>query len=218
MIGMIGSNARAQLAALASIKANVMIADSKLNITYMNDAVRKLLSAAEQDLKKELPRFAVDRLIGSNIDIFHKNPSHQRNMLAQLTKPHSATIRVGSHSFDLHVTPIMEGGKPTAFVVEWADAKARLLNLDYQNQMAAISRVQAIIEFTLDGEIVTANENFCKTMGYSLDEIRGKHHSMFVDPAYAGSPDYAAFWSDSKVVGSRRANLRASVGAERKSC
>jgi methyl-accepting chemotaxis protein len=196
MIGMIGGNTKAQVAALASIKANVMIADSKLNITYMNSAVRQLLTAAEQDLKKELPRFAVDTLIGSNIDIFHKNPSHQRNMLAQLTKPHSATIRVGSHSFDLHVTPIMEGGKPKAFVVEWADAKERLLNLDFQNQMAAISRVQAIIEFTLDGEIVTANENFCKTMGYSLDEIRGKHHSMFVDQAYASSPEYTQFWSE----------------------
>ncbi|MBB3308318.1 methyl-accepting chemotaxis protein [Rhizobium sp. BK196] len=196
MIGMIGGNTKAQLAALASLKANVMIADSKLNIIYMNGAVRKLLTAAEQDLKKELPRFAVDTLIGSNIDIFHKNPSHQRDMLARLTKPHSATIRVGSHSFDLHVTPVMEGGKPRAFVVEWADAKERLLNLDYQNQLAAIGRVQAIIEFTLDGEIVTANENFCKTMGYSLDEIRGKHHSMFVDRSYAASPDYAEFWSE----------------------
>ncbi|QWW71634.1 methyl-accepting chemotaxis protein [Rhizobium sp. WYJ-E13] len=198
MIGMIGGNTKAQLAALAGLKANVMIADSKLNIIYMNGAVRKLLTAAEQDLKKELPRFAVDTLIGSNIDIFHKNPSHQRDMLARLTKPHSATIRVGSHSFDLYVTPIMEGGKPRAFVVEWADAKERLLNLDYQNQLAAISRVQAIIEFTLDGEIVTANENFCKTMGYSLDEIRGKHHSMFVDRAYAASSDYAEFWSELK--------------------
>jgi len=198
MIGLVGGGAKAQLAALASIKANVMIADSKLNIFYMNEAVRKLLTAAEQDLKKELPRFAVDTLIGSNIDIFHKNPSHQRDMLARLTKPHSATIRVGSHSFDLHVTPIMEGGKPKTFVVEWADAKERLLNLDYQNQMAAISRVQAVIEFTLDGVVVTANENFCKTMGYSLEEIWGKHHSMFVDKAYAASADYAEFWSELK--------------------
>ncbi len=199
MFGMIGGNTKAQLAALAHIRANVMITDSKLNITYMNDAVRQLLTSAEQDLKKELPRFAVDKLIGSNIDIFHKNPSHQRNMLAHLTKPHSATIRVGSHSFDLHVTPIMEGGKPKAFVVEWADAKERLLNLDYQNQMAAISRVQAVIEFTLDGEIVTANENFCKTMGYSLDEIRGKHHSMFVEPAYKTSSEYVQFWDELKA-------------------
>ncbi|MDP9563424.1 UNVERIFIED_ORG: methyl-accepting chemotaxis protein [Rhizobium nepotum] len=117
-------------------------------------------------------------------------------MLARLTKPHSATIRVGSHSFDLHVTPIIEGGKTKAFVVEWADAKERLLNLDYQNQMAAISRVQAIIEFTLDGEIVTANDNFCKTMGYSLEEIRGKQHSMFVEQAYAASSEYALFWNE----------------------
>jgi len=198
MFGMIGANAKAQLAALAHIRANVMIADGKLNITYMNDAVRRLLTAAEPGLKKELPRFSVDKLIGSNINIFHKNPSHQRNMLYALTEPHSATIRVGSHSFDLHVTPIMEGGQPKAFVVEWADAKERLLNLDYQNQLAAIGRVQAIIEFTLDGEIITANANFCKTMGYSLDEIRGRHHSIFVDAAYAASSEYASFWGELK--------------------
>ncbi|OJT99424.1 MAG: chemotaxis protein [Rhizobium sp. 63-7] len=196
MIGITGSKMKAQVAALATLKANVMIADSKLNIVYMNDAVRKLLTAAEQDLKKELPRFAVDKLIGSNIDIFHKQPSHQRNLLARLTKPYSATIRVGSHSFDLHVVPIMEGTKITGFAVEWGDAKARLLNLDYQNQIAAIGRVQAIIEFTPDGHVVGANENFCKAMGYRLDEIIGKHHNLFVDRAYATGPAYAEFWKD----------------------
>jgi methyl-accepting chemotaxis protein len=199
MFGMSSGSTKAQLAALAHIRANVMIADAKLNILYMNNAVRKLLTAAEQDLKKELPRFAVDTLIGSNIDIFHKNPSHQRNMLAHLTKGNSATIRVGGHTFDLHDTPIMERGKPKAFVVEWADAKGRLLNLDYQNQIAAISRVQAVIEFTLEGEIVTANDNFCQAMGYSLDEIRGKNHSMFVEPTYKTSSEYVQFWDELKA-------------------
>jgi PAS domain S-box-containing protein len=198
MIGLIGENAKAQVAALASLKANVMIADAKLNIVYMNESVRRLLTAAEADLKKELPRFAVDKLIGSNIDIFHKNPSHQRNMLAQLRQPHSATIRVGSHRFDLMVIPIVDGGKPKGFVVEWADARERLLNLDYQSQIEAIGRVQAIIEFTLDGHVTVANENFCKTMGYTMDEIRGRHHSLFVDPAHVSSPEYAAFWSELK--------------------
>jgi methyl-accepting chemotaxis protein len=62
--------------------------------------------------------------------------------------------------------------------------------------MDAISRSQAVIEFTLDGAVVTANENFCQTMGYSLDEVVGKHHRMFVDPALASSPEYAQFWGD----------------------
>lgn len=58
----------------------------------------------------------------------------------------------------------------------------------------AFSRSQAIIEFTPHGEILTANKNFLDAMGYSLAEIQGKHHKLFVDPAYAASSDYKAFW------------------------
>jgi methyl-accepting chemotaxis protein len=64
-----------------------------------------------------------------------------------------------------------------------------------QAQAAAISRSQAIIEFKLDGTIVTANENFLTTLGYSLDEIRGKHHSMFVEPAVRDGAGYREFWA-----------------------
>jgi methyl-accepting chemotaxis protein len=63
-----------------------------------------------------------------------------------------------------------------------------------QAQADAISRSQAVIEFKLDGTIVTANENFLKTLGYTLEEIRGKHHSMFVDPAVRDGADYREFW------------------------
>jgi methyl-accepting chemotaxis protein len=66
-----------------------------------------------------------------------------------------------------------------------ADAKA-ILN--------AVNRSQAVIEFDLTGKILTANENFCAAMGYSLGEIVGRHHCMFVDPADAESEDYRAFW------------------------
>ncbi|MCO5730350.1 PAS domain-containing methyl-accepting chemotaxis protein [Rhizobium sp. SSA_523] len=181
--------------ALNAVGANIMIADTQLTIRYMNDAVRALLVEAEGDLRKDFPSLSVDRLIGSNIDIFHKNPQHQRRMLASLQKPHRATIWVGGRAFDLSVTPLKNANKIVGFVVEWFDAKARLLNLDYHNQMEAISRVQAIIEFTPDGKVVTANENFLKTLGYSLGEIVGQHHSLFVDPAYAASADYRTFWS-----------------------
>ncbi len=61
-------------------------------------------------------------------------------------------------------------------------------------RLAAIDRSAAMIEFTPDGTVVTANANFLRTMGYALEEIRGRHHSMFVDPAYRESADYRAFW------------------------
>lgn len=58
----------------------------------------------------------------------------------------------------------------------------------------AFGRSQAIIEFKLDGTIVDANENFLKILGYKLEEIKGKHHSIFVESAYASSSDYSDFW------------------------
>ena len=63
-------------------------------------------------------------------------------------------------------------------------------------QMAAIYKVQAVIEFDLEGKILTANENFCTTMGYSLEEIRGQRHALFVDPDHAKSEEYRRFWQN----------------------
>ncbi len=65
---------------------------------------------------------------------------------------------------------------------------------DLQGQVHAINKSQAVISFTLEGTVLDANPNFLNTLGYSLDEIKGKHHSMFVDQAYKVSPEYRAFW------------------------
>ncbi|MDH4152386.1 MAG: PAS domain-containing protein, partial [Nitrospira sp.] len=60
--------------------------------------------------------------------------------------------------------------------------------------LSAISRVQAVAEFNMDGTVITANEHFLKTLGYGLEEIKGQHHRMFCEPTYAKSADYSAFW------------------------
>ena len=65
---------------------------------------------------------------------------------------------------------------------------------DVAGMLGAIDRVMAVIEFTPDGTIITANENFSAAMGYALSEIQGRHHRMFADPAYAASDDYRQFW------------------------
>jgi methyl-accepting chemotaxis protein len=67
-------------------------------------------------------------------------------------------------------------------------------NRDLAATMEAISKSQAVIEFDLDGKILTANANFLTAMGYSLAEVKGRHHSMFVDPGYRESAEYRAFW------------------------
>ncbi len=70
----------------------------------------------------------------------------------------------------------------------------KLKTADTKAQLDAISRVQAIIEFTPAGDVITANENFCSALGYRLDEIKGRHHRMFVETAAAQSADYTSFW------------------------
>jgi methyl-accepting chemotaxis protein len=67
--------------------------------------------------------------------------------------------------------------------------------LDLSGQAAAIGKSMAVIEFNLDGTVITANDNFLHALGYSLDEIRGKHHSLFVDEAFRQSPAYREFWA-----------------------
>jgi methyl-accepting chemotaxis protein len=184
------------LLAAKAISANVMVADENFNIVYMNEAVTSMLREAEADLKKELPNFNVATLIGTNIDVFHKNPSHQRRVLEGLKSVHRATIKVGNWTFDLVAMPLMDAsGRRVGTVVEWADASVRLQNLNYAAQSAAASRAQAVIEFNLDGTILTANENFLNAMGYSLAEIQGKHHSIFVPSAEHGSAAYREFWA-----------------------
>ena len=91
--------------------------------------------------------------------------------------------------------PILDAsGKPYKVVKFATDiTEQKLKNADFEGQLAAISKVQAVIEFTLDGKVLSANENFLTLLGYSLEEVRGQHHSMFVEP---GLPerDYRAFW------------------------
>ena len=92
--------------------------------------------------------------------------------------------------------PILDkGGKPFKVVKYATDITAdKLHNADSQGQLDAINKVQAVISFTLEGKILDANDNFLKVMGYRLDEIKGQHHSMFVESSYRGSQEYRQFW------------------------
>ncbi len=94
--------------------------------------------------------------------------------------------------------PIFDAqGKPYKVVKFATDVTARKLqDADYQGQIAAIGKTQAVIEFNLDGTITDANENFLKTLGYTMEEIKGRHHRMFVEPAYGESAEYKQFWRE----------------------
>lgn len=92
--------------------------------------------------------------------------------------------------------PLLDSaGKPFKVVKFATDVTGnKLRNADFEGQLAAVSKSQAVIEFQMDGTILTANENFLATVGYRLDEIKGRHHRMFVNEADASSPAYKQFW------------------------
>ena len=92
--------------------------------------------------------------------------------------------------------PIMDlNGQPFKVVKYASDVtEQKLKNADYSGQIDAIGMSQAVIEFNMDGTIINANDNFLITMGYTLDEIKGKHHSMFAEPDFARSQEYKDFW------------------------
>ena len=92
--------------------------------------------------------------------------------------------------------PILDMSGNVVKVVKYASniTEQKVKNAYFEGQLAAIGKSQAVIEFNMDGVIQDANENFLNTLGYTLDEVKGKHHSMFVDPSHRASPEYAAFW------------------------
>lgn len=76
-----------------------------------------------------------------------------------------------------------------------ASAASQRRQCELEAQVAALHRVQAVIEFDLDGTILQANDNFLQAVGYRLDEIQGRHHAMFVEPALAQGQEYRDFWA-----------------------
>lgn len=161
------ANARIKVA-LDNVTTNVMVADEKYNIVYLNDSVKQMLKIAEPDLRKELPQFNASEIIGKNIDIFHKDPSHQRRMLDKLSQSYNTKIQVGVRHFNLIATPVIsEQGKRIGIVVEWADiTQQTLVEKDVQNL------VQSVSKGILDTQIGLENkEGFFLNVSEGLNQL-----------------------------------------------
>ena len=180
-------------AAFAGASIAMMTIDRDFKVLFVNDATKKLFSDNLAAFRTVWPSFNPDAIIGMCIDFFHKNPAHQRQLLSDPNRlPYRTDISVGDLKFALNVSGVFDENRQyVGNVLEWADVtKSR----SDAGALAALDRSQAIIEFTLDGKILTANKNFLGAIGYSLDEIRGQHHSMFVEPAFRTSAEYRSFW------------------------
>jgi len=132
------------LGAMDATTTNVMIADIDRKIIYMNKSVEVMLRAAEADLRKALPHFSVDTIVGSNMDIFHKNPAHQQALLEKLTSTYTGNIVVGERHFRLVANPIFAtDGSRLGSVVEW---------LDRTQEVGVESEVSQIVSGAANGD------------------------------------------------------------------
>ncbi|EKP0296328.1 chemotaxis protein [Aeromonas veronii] len=154
--------------ALDCASTNVMIADTNLDIIYMNEAVTGMLNQAETDIKKELHSFNANQLMGANIDSFHKNPGHQRAMLAKLNSTYRTQIQLGGRTFSLIANPVFnDTGERLGSVVEWADRTKEVM---IEKEMSDI--VQAVINGELHRRMELAGKSgFFQAMGEGINQI-----------------------------------------------
>lgn len=147
--------------ALDVCNTNVMMADEDLNIVYMNHSVKEMLTEVESDLRTDLPNFDSKKLMGENIDVFHKNPAHQRNMLENLRDMYRTEIVVGGRTFGLIATPVFhEDGSRTGTVVEWLDKTEAIAK---EEQERAVANSNARVKQALDavsGNTMIADNDF----------------------------------------------------------
>jgi len=186
--------------AMEGSSAAVMIINRDFIVTYVNEASINLFTEKAEDFKAAFPSFDPTKIMGTCIDVFHKKPEHQRQMLADTSLlPFKTDIKVGSLTIALYVTATYSSdGNYSGNVLEWrdvtADRRKSLEDADAAGQLAAIGKIQGVIEFDLTGKITAVNANFASVTGYNEKEIVGNHHSMFVEPAYKSSQEYKTFW------------------------
>jgi len=114
--------------ALDNVQSGVMVADTNLEIIYTNESVERMFKAAEQDIREQLPNFNADKLLGSNIDSFHQDPSHQRRLLAGLKESNSLELLIGGQHMNVIASPVINAeGERIGFVAEWQNNTQEVL-------------------------------------------------------------------------------------------
>ena len=179
--------------ALDVANANVMLADEDYNIIYMNHSLVDMMANAEPDLQTVLPAFKADELMGKNMDIFHRNPAHQRGLLNQATKLHEQQVEVAGRTIVIKATPVFDDHNVRlGTVIEWLDRTEELAQLAEEQRIEAerleserrvahenarikqaLDAVSAnVMVADMDGKIVYANAAVQRMMGRAEADIK----------------------------------------------
>jgi methyl-accepting chemotaxis protein len=170
-------NARVRQSLDAS-SANVMVADENDRIIYANRAAMQLMVEAQDDIRAGVPDFDAANLVGATIDQFHRNPSHQRGILASLQKGFNAEMRMGTRTMRIVANPIQGvDGTRLGTVVEW---------IDRTQELVVEGEVQALVAETLQGNLgrrisLDGKKGFFRTLSTGLNDLVSNIDDVVVD-------------------------------------
>ena len=187
--------------AMDKMQSNIMMLDQDYNIHYMNDSIRAFFKAGEAQLQTVVPDLNADKVLGANIDLFHKNPAHQRKMLDAMQQPESVNLVIAGLHLQLNIIPIHDrNGKRTAMMVEWVDQTqdAQLLDnvhnvvnqaqkghlgkrIDLSNVEGVAQELSQSINDLLDAIQEAMNEVVRVTHGMAEGDL-----TRFIDKPYEG--------------------------------
>ena len=168
--------------ALDNANTNVMVADTDLNIVYMNQTMGTLMRSAEADMRKDLPSLNASALIGTRVDMFYATAGQQQGMLGQLASPLETTVEIGGHIFDLVASPVTnDEGERVGMVVEWADMTA---------ERTVEAEVDRVVAAAADGDFsrrltVEDKDGFMRKLAEAINRLSETTASAIEDVAGA---------------------------------
>ncbi len=164
--------------ALDFVSAPVMLADAEGTILYGNHATNKMLREHEADFRKSLPQFNAEKIIGSSMDVFHRDPSHQRRLLSSLVSTHRAIVNIGSRVVQIVASPVRgDSGERLGTVVEW---------IDRTNEVQVEKEVEAVIAAATAGRLsdriaLDGKTGFYEKLAKGFNEILGVSEAVLTD-------------------------------------
>ncbi|MBR9728068.1 methyl-accepting chemotaxis protein [Shewanella intestini] len=164
--------------ALDCVSANTMVADNNNDIIYTNHALQAMFEEAQEDVRSGLPNFNAKKLVGENIDVFHKNPVHQHHILQRLKTTHHAQFEVGKRFFKFTANPIKDAqNKRIGTVVEWEDRTSEVhIEAEVNRLVAAANRGDLSDRLSLDNK-----EGFFLTLSQGLNRLLTVSDTMISD-------------------------------------
>jgi len=154
--------------ALDNVSTGVMIANPDRFIIYANKAVQQILKNAENDIRKQLPDFSADKMLGVNIDTFHKNPAHQANLLKTFTTTYVANLEIGGRYLRVTASPVVnQEGARLGAVAEW---------LDRTGEVTVEQEVARIVDGARNGDFeqrltLDGKEGFFRQLAEGLNQL-----------------------------------------------